>query len=97
MLKDFSKFVKDEIGFSYNGYFCFGWGIVLYGLLKLWVIGLFGCLGNEYFGWFDLQLKQWVFQEGDKCVDVIVMFDGNVGQQYFIGWFGDNVGGENYI
>lgn len=25
-LKDFSKFVKDEIGFSYNGYFRSGWG-----------------------------------------------------------------------
>lgn len=25
------------------------------------------------------------------------MMDGNVGQQYFIGWFGDNVGGENYM
>ncbi|MCQ4010640.1 hypothetical protein FK521_28725, partial [Klebsiella pneumoniae] len=24
-LKDFSKFVKDEIGFSYNGYFRSGW------------------------------------------------------------------------
>ncbi|GAB3917148.1 hypothetical protein GCM10029976_001380 [Kribbella albertanoniae] len=25
-LKDFSKFVKDEIGFSYNGYYRSGWG-----------------------------------------------------------------------
>lgn len=25
------------------------------------------------------------------------MMDGNVGQQYFIGWFGDNVGGENFM
>lgn len=54
ILKDFSKFVKDEIGFSYNGYYCFGWGIVFYGLFKSWVIGFLGCFGNEYFGWFDL-------------------------------------------
>ncbi len=53
--------------------------------------------GNEYSGWFDLQLKQRVFQEGDKRVDAIVMLDGNVGQQYSTGWFGDNAGGENYI
>ncbi len=32
--------------------------------------------GNEYSGWFDLQLKQRVFQEGDKRVDAIVMLDG---------------------
>jgi hypothetical protein len=25
-MKDFSKFVKDEIGFSYNGYYRSGWG-----------------------------------------------------------------------
>ncbi|MBW6100998.1 hypothetical protein HTY54_10185 [Escherichia coli] len=28
-LKDFSKFVKDEIGFSYNGYYRSGWGYSL--------------------------------------------------------------------
>ena len=38
-----------------------------------------------------------MFQEGDKRVDAIVMLDGNVGQQYSTGWFGDNAGGENYI
>lgn len=30
-LKDFSKFVKDEIGFSYNGYFRSGWGTASHG------------------------------------------------------------------
>ncbi len=25
------------------------------------------------------------------------MLDGNVGQQYSAGWFGDNAGGENYL
>ncbi|MCP6565450.1 carbohydrate porin, partial [Klebsiella pneumoniae] len=41
--------------------------------------------------------KQRVVQEGDKRVDAIVMLDGNVGQQYSTGGFGDNAGGENYI
>ena len=96
-LKDFSRFVKDEIGFSYNGYFRSGWGTASHGSPKSWAIGSLGRLGNEYSGWFDLQLKQRVFQEGDKRVDAVVMLDGNVGQQYSTGWFGDNAGGENYI
>ncbi|UMX67211.1 carbohydrate porin [Klebsiella pneumoniae] len=77
-LKDFSKFVKDEIGFSYNGYFRSGWGTASHGSPKSWAIGSLGRLGNEYSGWFDLQLKQQVFQEGDKRVDAIVMLDGNL-------------------
>jgi|GEM_PF-1722897 len=96
-LKDFSKFVKDEIGFSYNGYFRSGWGTASHGAPKSWAIGSLGRLGNEYSGWFDLQLKQRVYHEGNKRVDAIVMLDGNVSQQYSTGWFGDNAGGENYL
>ena len=51
-LKDFSKFVKDEIGFSYNGYFRSGWGTASpRALPKSWAIGSLGRLGNEYFSW----------------------------------------------
>lgn len=96
-MKDFSKFVKDEIGFSYNGYYRSGWGTASHGSPKSWAIGSLGRLGNEYSGWFDLQLKQRVYNEGNKRVDAIVMLDGNVGQQYSTGWFGDNAGGENYM
>lgn len=96
-IKDFSKFVKDEIGFSYNGYYRSGWGSASHGSPKSWAIGSLGRLGNEYSGWFDLQLKQRVFNEGNKRVDAIVMLDGNVGQQYSTGWFGDNAGNENYM
>ncbi|HAU3224139.1 TPA: carbohydrate porin [Salmonella enterica subsp. houtenae] len=96
-MKDFSKFVKDEIGFSYNGYYRSGWGTASHGSPKSWAIGSLGRLGNEYSGWFDLQLKQRVYNEGNKRVDAIVMLDGNVGQQYSTGWFGDNVGNENYM
>ncbi|AYZ17875.1 carbohydrate porin [Klebsiella sp. FDAARGOS_511] len=96
-MKDFSKFVKDEIGFSYNGYYRSGWGTASHGSPKSWAIGSLGRFGNEYSGWFDLQLKQRVYQEGNRRVDAIVMLDGNVGQQYSSGWFGDNAGGENYM
>ena len=96
-MKDFSRFVKEEIGFSYNGYYRSGWGPASHGSPKSWAIGSLGRLGNEYSGWFDLQLKQRVYHEGNKRVDAIVMMDGNVGQQYSTGWFGDNAGGENYM
>ncbi len=95
-LKDFSKFVKDEIGFSYNGYYRSGWEQP-HGSPKSWAIGSLGRFGNEYSGWFDLQLKQRVYNENGKRVDAIVMMDGNVGQQYSTGWFGDNAGGENFM
>ncbi len=52
-LKDFSKFVKDEIGFSYNGYYRSGWGTASHGSPKSWAIGSLGRFGNEYSGWFD--------------------------------------------
>ena len=72
-MKDFSQFVKDEIGFSYNGYYRSGWGTASHGSPKSWAIGSLGRFGNEYSGWFDLQLKQRVYQEGNKRVDAIVM------------------------
>jgi carbohydrate-specific outer membrane porin len=96
-LKDFSKFVKDEIGFSYNGYYRSGWGTASHGSPKSWAIGSLGRFGNEYSGWFDLQLKQRVYNENGKRVDAVVMMDGNVGQQYSTGWFGDNAGSENFM
>lgn len=96
-LKDVSKFIKDEIGFSYNGYYRSGWGTASHGSPKSWAIGSLGRLGNEYSGWFDLQFKQRVYDDGEKRVDAVVMLDGNVGQQYSTGWFGDNAYNENYM
>ena len=90
--EDFSKFVKDEIGFSYNGYYRSVGGTASHGSPKSWAIGSLGRFGNEYSGWFDLQLKQRVYNENGKRVDAVVMMDGNVGQQYSTGWFGDNAG-----
>ncbi len=96
-LKDFSTFVKDEIGFSYNGTSVPAGAPPRTARQNRGRSVRLAAWANEYSGWFDLQLKQRVFQEGDKRVDAIVMLDGNVGQQYSSGWFGDNAGGENYI
>ena len=57
---------------------------------------LFWAFGNQCSGWFDLQLKQRVYNENGKRVDAVVMMDGNVGQQYSTGWFGDNASGRLY-
>ncbi|MBK0001562.1 carbohydrate porin [Erwinia sp. S38] len=94
-LKDLSDYVKDDIGFTYAGYFRTGWGTSSNGSPKSWAIGSLGRLGNEYTGWFDLLLKQRVYREGNKSATAIVKFDGNVGQQYATEWFGDYASNEN--
>ncbi|QOV68845.1 carbohydrate porin [Citrobacter sp. BDA59-3] len=96
-IKDLSKFVKDEIGFSYNGYFRSGWATTTNGSPKSWAIGSLGRFGNEYTSWFDLQFSQRVYNENGKSAKAVVMLDGNVGQSYSAGWFGDNSTNENYL
>ena len=96
-MKDLSKFVKDEIGFSYNGYFRSGWATTTNGSPKSWAIGSLGRFGNEYTSWFDLQFSQRVYNENGKSAKAVVMLDGNVGQSYSAGWFGDNSTNENYL
>nr|WP_249226272.1 carbohydrate porin [Entomohabitans teleogrylli] len=96
-MKDLSKFVKDEIGFSYNGYFRSGWATTSNGSPTSWAIGSLGRLGNEYSSWFDLQLSQRVYHENGKTVKAVVMLDGNVGQNYATGWFGDNKANDNFL
>lgn len=81
-LKDISKYVKNDIGFSYNGYFRSGWGTANHGSPKEYAIGSLGRFGNEYTSWFDLQLKQKVYDMDGKTAHAVVMLDGNVGEQY---------------
>ncbi|BFO33072.1 carbohydrate porin [Klebsiella pasteurii] len=81
-LKDISNFVKNDIGFSYNGYFRSGWGTANHGSPKEYAIGSLGRFGNEYTSWFDLQLKQKVYDLDGKTAHAVVMLDGNVGEQY---------------
>lgn len=81
-LKDISNFVKNDIGFSYNGYFRSGWGVASHGSPKEYAIGSLGRFGNEYSSWFDLQLKQKVYDQNGKTAHAVVILDGNVGEQY---------------
>ena len=94
-MKDFSKFVKDEIGFSYNGYYRSGWGTASWIAKIVGDCPLAALVTNTLAGL--IYSLQRVYQEGNRRVDAIVMLDGNVGQQYSSGWFGDNAGGENYM
>ena len=96
-LKDISQYVKEDIGFSYNGYIRTGWATGNHGSPKSYAIGSVGRFGNEHSGWYDLQFKQRVYNQNGKTAHAVVMLDGNVGQQYGSGWFGDGEGNENIM
>lgn len=89
-LKDISKFIKDDIGFSYQGYFRSGWGTSNHGSPETYAAGSLGRFGNEMSGWFDLTLNQRVYNQDGKTANAIVTYDGNVGEQYNDAWFGDS-------
>lgn len=86
-LKDISKFVKDDIGFSYQGYFRSGWGTSNHGSSQTYAPGSLGRFGNEMSGWFDLTLNQRVYNQDGKTANAVVTYDGNVGEQYNDAWF----------
>nr|WP_315298640.1 carbohydrate porin [Raoultella terrigena] len=88
-MKDLSKFVKDDIGFSYQGYLRSGWGTSNHGSSQTYAAGSLGRFGNEMSGWFDLTLNQRVYNQDGKTANAVVTFDGNVGEQYNDAWFGD--------
>lgn len=89
-LKDISKYIKDDIGFSYQGYFRSGWGTGNDGSPETYAAGSLGRFGNEMSGWFDLTLNQRVYNQDGKTANAIVTYDGNVGEQYNDAWFGDS-------
>lgn len=88
-LKDISKYIKDDIGFSYQGYFRSGWGTGNHGSPQTYAAFL-GRFGNEMSGWFDLTLNQRVYNQDGKTANAVVTYDGNVGEQYNDAWFGDS-------
>lgn len=96
-LNELSKYVKDDIGFTYSGYFRSGWATGTNGSPKSYAIGSLGRFGNEHSGWFDLLLKQRVYNQDGKTAQAIVKLDGNVGQSYAAGWFGDDSTNENKL
>lgn len=89
-LKDISKYIKDDIGFSYQGYFRSGWGTGNHGSPETYAAGSLGRFGNEMSGWFELTLNQRVYNQDGKTANAIVTYDGNVGEQYNDAWFGDS-------
>jgi len=96
-LKQISQYVKEDIGFSYSGYLRSGWATGNHGSPQSYAIGSLGRFGNEHSGWFDLLLTQRVYNQDGKSAHAVVKLDGNVGQQYSAGWFGDNQGNENIL
>lgn len=89
-LKDISKYIKDDIGFSYQGYFRSGWRTGNHGSPQTYAAGSLGRFGNEMSGWFDLTLNQRVYNQDGRTANAVVTYDGNVGQQYNDAWFGDS-------
>ncbi|TLV19250.1 carbohydrate porin [Klebsiella indica] len=89
-LADISKYVKDDLGFNYSGYFRTGWATSSHGVPKSYAIGALGRFGNEYGGWFDLILDKRVYAQNGKTVNAVVWLDGNVSQSYSNGSFNTN-------
>ncbi|MCH5049608.1 carbohydrate porin [Pectobacterium aquaticum] len=96
-LNELSKYVKDDIGFTYSGYLRSGWATGGNGSPKSYAIGSLGRFGNEHTGWFDLFLKQRVYNKDGKTAQAVIKLDGNVGQSYSAGWFGDDSANENKL
>ncbi|EOV99484.1 outer membrane protein YieC [Escherichia coli KTE98] len=74
-LKDISKYIKDDIGFSYQGYFRSGWGTGNHGSPQTYAAGSLGRFGNEMSGWFDLTLNQRVYNQDGKTANAVVTYD----------------------
>ncbi|XBS71501.1 carbohydrate porin [Acerihabitans sp. KWT182] len=93
-LQQLSKYIKDDIGFSYNGYFRTGWATGSHGAPQSYAVGSLGRFGNENDAWFDLQLSQKIYDQDGKTAKAVVMLDGNVSPANSGGWFGS---GTNYL
>jgi len=86
-IAELSKMIKDDIGFSYSGYFRSGWGVATRGGPQVWAAGALGRLGNEHGSWYDLILDQRVYRKDNKTINAVVMLDGNQGESYVKGPF----------
>ncbi|OSM99087.1 carbohydrate porin [Lonsdalea populi] len=86
-LADISKYVKEDIGFNFSGYFRSGYAVGNHGSAKSYAIGSLGRFGQENSSWYDLEFSQRVYRDGNKTAKAVVTLDGNVGGQYSAGWF----------
>jgi len=94
-LTDFKNYLKEELGFSYTGYFRAGWATSTNGKPVNYAEGALGRFGNEYSGWYDLRFAQKVYDQDGRRVDAIVMIDGNVSTAKSSGLF--NTQDDNYM
>lgn len=94
-LTEFKDYIKDEIGFSFGGYFRGGWASSTNGGPKNYAEGALGRLGNEYGGWYDLIFSQKIYDEDNRRIDALVMIDGNVNVNKAAGLF--NIQDDNYM
>lgn len=81
-IKELSKAIEDEIGFSFHGYFRSGWGTASNGSPQSWAIGSLGRFGNEHGSWYDLLFSQKLYDQDGRTAKAIVLMDGNVGETY---------------
>lgn len=65
-LTEFKDYIKEEIGFSFNGYFRGGWSTSMNGKPKNYAEGALGRFGNEYGGWYDLVFRQKVYDQDGR-------------------------------
>ncbi|MBT9184249.1 carbohydrate porin [Pectobacterium punjabense] len=78
-LKKISKYVQEDTGFKYSGYFRTGYASTTNGGPQSWAAGSLGRLGNEYDGWYNLSFKKRAWQEGNKSIWANVQFEGDLG------------------
>ncbi|MCN5452002.1 family 1 glycosylhydrolase [Escherichia coli] len=62
-LKDISKYIKDDIGFSYQGYFRSGWGTGNHGSPQTYAAGSLGRFGNLYSPEEDLNEREQIMYQ----------------------------------
>ncbi|WKX27808.1 carbohydrate porin [Tatumella ptyseos] len=96
-LHELSRFIKDDIGFTYSGYFRAGWSTGNRGSPGGWAVGSLGRFGNEQSNWFDLSFKQRLYQNDGKTLQAVAKFDGNVGTSYSNAWVYDSANNDNYL
>lgn len=77
-LQKISRYVQEDAGFKYEGYFRSGWASTTHGAPTSWAVGSLGRFGNEYDGWYNLALKKRAWQDGDRSIWANVEFDGDL-------------------
>ncbi|QTF09997.1 carbohydrate porin [Brenneria izadpanahii] len=80
-LQQISDYVKNDIGVVYSGSFRTGWASTTNGGPKSWAIGSLGRFGNEYDGWWDLNVNKRVYEQGNKSVWANIKMEGDLGLQ----------------